>query len=135
MEYKGRIRDRAGRTYVVSLDNDEEDDPDQIDVLDSKEESIGYVRFDIDKGEMSICDITISEKEYRHCGLGTALLRYVIKWAKGRGVKTIIGDVAPEMPGDKEWLLKWYSDNGFEILPKRPESKISRAIAAIRMSL
>jgi len=49
----------------------------------------------------------LTDQEYRGKGLGTALLRHVIDYARKRQLTRIVGPVVKHQLAERPWLLEW----------------------------
>ena len=52
-------------------------------------------------------------KCYRKLGIGTATLKFLIKYVKEKGIKKLHGSIAQDDFNANPKLIKWYQDNGF----------------------
>ena len=60
-------------------------------------------------------DIQITDKTYRHRGLGTTMLRKLFEIARDNGAKYIEGIVVARDIADTPGLLDWYRREGFVV--------------------
>jgi GNAT superfamily N-acetyltransferase len=69
------------------------------------------------------------QPNFRHLGLGTAMLEYVIAQAKALGMKGIYGEVTHDDAMKTPYLIEWYQRHGFTVghEPKR----LPNAVATI----
>lgn len=54
-------------------------------------------------------------KSYRKLGLGTATLKFLIKYVKEKGIKKLHGSITQRDLNANPTLIKWYRDNGFTV--------------------
>jgi hypothetical protein len=72
--------------------------------------------------------------DYRGRGLGTLLLRALIAYVQGRGFQDIQGQVFQADVENTPYLLRWYQQQGFQLLPIT-ESDPPDLVANLRMNL
>jgi hypothetical protein len=54
-------------------------------------------------------------KCYQRLGLGTATLKFLIKYVKEKGIKKLHGSITQRDLNANPKLIKWYQDNGFTV--------------------
>jgi tetratricopeptide (TPR) repeat protein len=69
-------------------------------------------------------------KSYRKLGLGTATLKFLIKYVKEKGIKKIHGSITQDDLDANPNLVKWYRDNGFTVEDLTAQ-KIQNRVASI----
>lgn len=62
-------------------------------------------------------------KSYQGLGLGTATLKFLIKYIKEKGIKKLHGSITQRDHNANPNLIKWYQDNGFTLEPLTAEEK------------
>ena len=67
----------------------------------------------LDHGSLNAYELKMIEiaQNYRQQGLGTSLLKEIIKYCKDSKIKKLTG----EIKGDDRTLRHWYSNNGFTV--------------------
>ena len=144
---QGSIQDRQGKLYTVLIDDENETYP--IFRIMHKQAGIGYANCRIYGKTLELSDFCIKDKalhpsyfsflprkwrerNYRHRGIGSAFLRYLVSFAKERGIEQIQGYIKRADFSHRPWLPKWYEGRGFEI---RKEPAKSGRIATILMQI
>lgn len=74
------------------------------------------------------------QQNFRHLGLGAAMLEYVIAQAKELGMKGIYGEVTHDDATKTPYLIEWYQRHGFTIghEPKRLPNAVATIYRQIR---
>ncbi len=74
-------------------------------------------------------------KSYRKLGLGTATLKFLVKYVKEKGIKKLHGSITQDDLNANPNLIKWYQDNGFTLEPLTAEEKNKNRKARICLYL
>jgi GNAT superfamily N-acetyltransferase len=106
------INDKQGNKYWVNM---EEDDYGIRVILSFYGRGIGCAKLSWDKSSLNLGDFVIWRHNLRGNGVGSSLLKEVIKIAKHRGAKSIKGFIHPETSDGWEYLFDWYERQGFEV--------------------
>ena len=73
-------------------------------------------------------------KSYRRLGLGTAILEFLIKYVKEKGIKKLHGSITQDDLNANPNLTKWYQDQGFTVETLTAE-EIENSVARICLYL
>ena len=73
---------------------------------------IGYIRCVVDGNRLVLCDIVVDEAE-RGLGVGSTLLKTVLREAEVRGIHETWGSVTADDLRRTPHLLAWYERHGF----------------------
>lgn len=65
-------------------------------------------------------------QEYRHRGIGTKLLRSLLRLLRRYGAHTVYGEIMRRDTREKPWLVDWYRSIGFTIR-ERPDHMYKQA--------
>jgi GNAT superfamily N-acetyltransferase len=67
-------------------------------------------------GRITLQDIMLLPRDkLRESGLGKAMIRELIRWARANDFKTISGTITPHDGSTMEYLTEWYQRQGFTV--------------------
>lgn len=142
------VLDKAGRQYKVTYSGEDL----LIVRLYRSGVEVGTAKCIIDSSDMLLADLVICDGSdlsfgerlmrrlngepvtYQGIGLGTALLKAIIQFARDSKIRTIHGSVTPSDLNQTPYLLAWYQQHGFKV-EKPTEQEVKSAAARIFLSL
>ena len=66
-------------------------------------------------GGLDLIDIFVVDRRLRGCGVGSEMMKCLIKKARERNVRYIWGAIVPDEYTTKEYLIQFYRKHGFAI--------------------
>jgi len=74
-----------------------------------------------ENNSLTLADITVFERyKLRGLGLGSSMMRELIRWAKQNEFREIWGFISPHDGTTTEYLREWYKQQGFEVYEAKP---------------
>ncbi|MCL4275730.1 MAG: hypothetical protein QY328_10925 [Anaerolineales bacterium] len=74
-----------------------------------------------DDNSLTLADITIFKRyNLRQYGLGKAMMKEVVRWAKEHEVRYIWGFIKPHDGTTEDYLREWYKRQGFKVYEAKP---------------
>ncbi|TYQ29273.1 GNAT family N-acetyltransferase [Pseudanabaena sp. UWO310] len=144
------IYDKQGRDYQIEVN--EQESILSLEVyrsLHGLRDMVGHIKCNFQSpNEMFLADIHFEDnivrtplgriyaffhqepKSYRKLGLGTATLKFLIKYIKEKGIKKLHGSITQRDLNANPKLIKWYQDNGFTVEAPTAE-EIDNSVARI----
>jgi len=140
LQAKFHIQDKEGEQYLIHLDDNGTAPIFRLKLSNPQVQDhiIGYANCFMAGDSMLLQDILINEsvtlisrqtgwfslfnsvkreeRHFRNLGLGTALLKAVIEFAKKKGVKKVSGKIVDKDYKQNPDLPNWYRSKGFEVV-------------------